>query len=67
MKLQIDVTTEEARALAEAVEQHTRELQAELVHTTDRQYRRDLRERLDLLERASRKLAQAHGEIAAHG
>ena len=57
MKLKIEMGLEEARVISEALQLHARELQAELVHTTDRDYRRALRERVERLESISRNLA----------
>ena len=56
--MRLELTTDEARELRNALALHLRGLQDELVHTDDRAYRAGLREGMSRLERIAARLAE---------
>ena len=60
----LELSSEDVTVLKRALELHTKELQSELVHTTDRAYRADMRASVERLERI---LKEIEAEIAQGG
>lgn len=54
----LELTDTELRVLAETTKARAREMEEELVHTDDRQFRAGLRNDLECLEALQRKLAR---------
>ena len=65
--MQMELSEEQARELAAALALHLYRLQAELVHTDDRQFQEGLKRTYDCLEQVRRKLDAHLQQSAAYG